>query len=134
MEYSFRNIFSKNGKWWWNFWNYKENLNYVTIPVNANWHFGSTRKWNLNFGTSLGVLTSAKTNVPNSPSDIKDLVKPLQISLSMGIGYKIQISEKLSILLDHQESIGLMEVNKNGGDKDIVNTFSSFNVGLVFKL
>lgn len=31
---------------------YEDKLNYMSIPLNANWHFGSTRKWNLNFGLS----------------------------------------------------------------------------------
>ena len=38
----------------------KDELFYLTIPINANWHFGSTRKWNLNFGPSVGFLTSAQ--------------------------------------------------------------------------
>ena len=32
---------------------FEDKLNYLTIPVNANWHFGSTKKWNLNFGLRL---------------------------------------------------------------------------------
>ncbi|MDP2159048.1 MAG: outer membrane beta-barrel protein, partial [Flavobacterium sp.] len=31
----------------------EDKIKYLTIPVNANWHFGSTRKWNLNFGPSI---------------------------------------------------------------------------------
>ena len=73
----------------------KEKLNYLTIPVNANWHFGSTRKWNLNFGPSIGLLLSAKDN----STDIKDLANTTQIGLNYGIGYKIEVSTKFSILL-----------------------------------
>jgi len=36
-----------------------QQLSYLTIPLNANWHFGSSRKWNLNFGPSIGFLTGA---------------------------------------------------------------------------
>ncbi|WP_313805719.1 porin family protein [Flavobacterium sp.] len=126
---------------------YKEKLDYLTIPVNINWHFGSTRKWYLNFGTSVGILTSAKADAYqssydptdygfNMPQDLKDYVKPLQLSFSFGIGYKIQVNDKFSIMLDHYESVSLIEVNKreDGGDNDIVNVFGSFNVGAVFKL
>ena len=28
----------------------EDKFNYLSVPFNANWHFGSTRKWNLNFG------------------------------------------------------------------------------------
>lgn len=38
---------------------FEDKLNYISIPVNANWHFGSTRKWNLNFGLSPSFLTNA---------------------------------------------------------------------------
>jgi hypothetical protein len=126
---------------------YKEKLDYLTIPLNINWHFGSTRKWYLNFGPSIGLLTSAKSTASdasfdptdigfNNPQDLKDYIKPFQLSFSFGIGYKIQINEKFSIMLDHNESVSLIKVNKNddNGDNDIVNVFGSFNIGAVFKL
>lgn len=109
--------------------NYKEELKYITIPVNANWHFGSTRKWNLNFGPSLGFLTSAKLN----GTDIKDLANSTQIGFNYGIGYKIEVSEKISILIDLQAMTGLSDITK-ASSSDIKNAYSSFNAGFVFKL
>ncbi|MFC4818197.1 outer membrane beta-barrel protein [Flavobacterium sp. GCM10023249] len=108
---------------------YKEELNYVTIPVNANWHFGSTRKWNLNFGPSIGFLSSAEAN----GVDIKDLVNSTQIGLNYGIGYKLEVSKKFSILFDYQGMTGLSEVPENS-DYTIKNSFGSFNIGGVFVL
>lgn len=108
---------------------YREELNYVTIPVNANWHFGSTRKWNLNFGPSFGFLTSAEAN----GVDIKDLVNSTQIGLNYGIGYKLEVSKKFSILFDYQGMTGLSEVPENS-DYTIKNSFGSFNIGGVFVL
>lgn len=112
------------------FYGYEENLNYLTIPVNANWHFGSTRKWNLNFGPSIGFLLSADNS---EGVDIKDAVNPTQLGLSYGIGYKIEVSPKFSILLDFQGMSGLTEIDKDGMFS-IKNAYSSFNVGGVFKL
>jgi hypothetical protein len=109
--------------------NYEEKLNYLTIPVNANWHFGSTRKWNLNFGPSFGFLMSAK----GGGEDIKDLANTFQVGLAYGIGYKIQVNEKFSILIDFQGMSGLSEVPKDS-DYTIKNAYSAFNVGGVFKL
>lgn len=106
-----------------------EKLNYITIPVNANWHFGSTRKWNLNFGPSVGFLTSAKSN----GEDIKELANTTQIGLSLGIGYKIEVSPKISILIDYQGLAGLNDISKSS-DTNIKNNFGSFNLGLVFKI
>lgn len=103
-------------------------LQYLTIPVNANWHFGSTRKWNLNFGPSIGFLTSAK--VEND--DVKDEVNSTQIGFNIGIGYKIEVSPKFSILIDYQSVSGLSKAFKE--DSSAKNAFGSFNVGAVIKL
>ncbi len=32
------------------------NLNYLTVPVMANWHFGRTKNWYLNFGAYTAIL------------------------------------------------------------------------------
>ena len=108
---------------------YEEKLNYITLPANANWHFGSTRKWNLNFGPSFSLLTSAK----NNDGDIKKYINSLQIGLAYGIGYKIEVYEKFSILIDLQGISGLNEVYKDS-DFTVKNAYSSINVGGVFKL
>ena len=108
---------------------FQEKLNYVTIPVNANWHFGSTRKWNLNFGLNAGFLTSAKTN----ETDIKSLVNSTQFGIGYGIGYKIEVSENFSILLDTQGMTGLSEIAKSS-EYSFKNAFSTINVGGVIKL
>mgnify|MGYP003608067250 CR=1 FL=1 len=107
----------------------KEELKYVTLPVNANWHFGSTKKWNLNFGPSIGFLTAAEYN----GIDIKSEVNSSQFGLSYGIGYKIEVNEKFSILIDYQGMTGLSELPKDS-PFTIKNAYSSFNVGGVFKL
>lgn len=112
------------------FFGYEEKLNYLTLPINANWHFGSTRKWNLNFGPSIGFLMSAENN---QGQDLKDLVNSTQFGLSYGIGYKIEVNEKFSILVDFQGMTGLSEIDKEGVF-NIKNAASSFNVGGVFKL
>ncbi|MBD3724144.1 MAG: PorT family protein [Flavobacteriaceae bacterium] len=108
---------------------YEEKLKYITLPVNANWHFGSTRKWNLNFGPSFSLLTSAKNNF----GDLKDLANPFQLGLAYGIGYKIEVNEKFSILIDLQGIAGLTDVPKES-DYTIKNSYSSINIGGVFKL
>lgn len=106
-----------------------EKLNYITIPVNANWHFGSTKKWNLNFGPSIGFILSAKDN----STDIKELVNTTQIGLNYGIGYKIEVSNKISILIDYQGMTGLTDVAKDSS-LTLKNGYGAFNLGGVFKL
>ena len=108
---------------------FKDELKYITVPLNANWHFGSTRKWNLNFGPSIGFLTSANTN----GEDIKNLVNSTQFGFNYGIGYKIEVSEKFSVLLDYQAMAGLSDITK-ASSTDLKNVYGAFNVGGVFKL
>lgn len=108
---------------------FEEKLNYLTIPVNANWHFGSTRKWNLNFGPSIGFLLSAKDN----NTDIKNLANGTQVGLNVGIGYKIEISNDFSILVDYQSISGLSDVSKSSAST-IKNSYGAFNLGAVLKL
>lgn len=103
--------------------------NYIHVPINANWHFGSTRKWNLNFGLSVGILTSAKEN----GIDVSDTVETFQFGLSYGIGYKLQFSEKFSILFDYQAFEGFTDYIKDNSS-EARNLFASFNIGAVFKL
>lgn len=124
---------------------YKEKLGYLTIPINANWHFGSTRKWYLNFGPSIGFLLSAKAEIrganfdPLDPAfstgtyDIKDLVNPIQLGLNYGIGYKIFVNEKFSLSIDYQGMAGLSEVAKDGF-YTLKNSYSSINIGGVIIL
>lgn len=107
---------------------YTEELKYITIPINANWHFGSNRKWNLNFGPQIGFNTSAKGNGIN----LKEFVEPIQYGLNIGIGYKIAVTEKFSILLDYQSFTGLSKVDKTG--QNLKNSTGVFNIGGVFKL
>ena len=108
---------------------YIEELKYISIPVNANWHFGSTRKWNLNFGPTLGLLTSATAN----GVDIKSKANGFQYGLQVGIGYKLQLTDRFSILLDYQSMSGLSKISKDSQNQ-IKNSYGSFDLGAVFKL
>jgi|SRR5690606_4306133 len=126
---------------------YKEKLGYLTVPINANWHFGSTRKWYLNFGPSVGFLMSAKAEYKGNnfnsfdpivygeeqEVNIKSLANKVQLGLNYGIGYKIFINEKFSISVDYQGMTGLSNVPKES-QYSIKNTYASFNVGGVFNL
>ena len=108
---------------------YEDKINYVSVPVNANWHFGSTRKWNLNFGVSPSFLTSASTN----GVDISSALEKFQLGFTYGIGYKIEITPKFGILIDSQFFDGLtnISVDKNF---NFTNHGYSFNVGGVIQL
>lgn len=104
-----------------------QELRYLTLPVNASWHFGSDRRWNLNFGPSVGFLTSAKYD----GTDNKDAFNKVQVGLNAGIGYKIKVTSKFSVLVDYQLMYGLSNTVK---DAEVKNISGSLNVGGIFKL
>ena len=106
-----------------------DKLNYLNIPVNANWHFGSTRKWNLNFGLTPSFLLSAKEN----GTDISELVQNAQLGLTYGIGYKLEMTKDFSLLFDFQGFGGLSNTARVSG-LVLKNSGSSFNLGGVFHL
>lgn len=102
-------------------------LSYLTVPLNANWHFGKERKWNLNFGPSVGLLTYAKLG----DLDVKDDFNKVQVGFNVGIGYKFELTKKLSLLVDYQGMAGLTNAAK---EATLKNGYGSVNVGAVFKL
>ena len=63
-------------------------LNYITLPIMANWHFSSNRNWYLNFGPYIGFLV----NVEDSELglDLKDEFKSTDFGFAYGIGYKFR--------------------------------------------
>jgi long-subunit fatty acid transport protein len=109
---------------------YEDKLNYMSIPLNANWHFGSTRKWNLNFGLSPSFLLDAKVNDIEIPSTD---VESFQLGFTYGIGYKIEITKKFGLLIDGQFFDGLTNINKTSNNR-ITNSGFSFNLGGVIQL
>lgn len=102
---------------------------YLHIPINANWHFTSNRNWNLNFGLSAGFLTSAE----DGGVDISDNLESYQIGISYGVGHKIQISEKFSLLFDCQAFIGITDIVSSETAQES-NIAVSLNIGGIFKL
>ena len=114
---------------------WEDKLNYLSIPLNANWHFGSTRKWNLNFGLSPSFLLNAEVNdaAGNSIKITNNEIKSFQLGLTFGIGYKIEVTKKFGILLDYQVFSGLTNIN-NASSSNITNIGDSFNVGGVIEL
>lgn len=105
-------------------------LDYVNIPLNANWHFGATRKWNLNFGLTPGFLVKADAE----GIDVKEMFTTFQLGFSYGIGYKLEISQNFSLLIDYQGVVGLTNIVDESDVSSTTNTGSSINLGAVFVL
>jgi hypothetical protein len=113
---------------------FEDKLNYISIPINANWHFGSTRKWNLNFGLSPSFLTSAKVVNNGKESKIsKEFLKSSQLGFSYGIGYKIEVNKKFGLLLEAQFFSGLTNIS-NIPENSYINAGGGYNIGAVIQL
>nr|WP_321222684.1 porin family protein [uncultured Psychroserpens sp.] len=108
------------------------NLNYLTIPVMANWHFGSTRKWYLNFGPYLGVLLNAKED--RLGIDVKEAFNTTDVGLAFGIGYKFPIGENAKLYIEYDEQYGFIDIFKDNIGNSVINSRGSFNVGVLFNL
>ncbi|MCC8425695.1 porin family protein [Mucilaginibacter sp. UR6-11] len=102
------------------------NLNYITVPVLANWHFGRTHNWYLDFGPYIGFLTSAHA----AGYDLKDGFNSTDGGLAYGIGVKIPVSRKTKFFIEYDGQSSVVNVFNSG---DVArNERFSFNVGLAF--
>lgn len=108
------------------------NLNYLSVPVMANWHFGKKRNWYLNFGPYVGFLMGA-TETANS-RNVKEAFNSTDYGISYGIGVKIPVTDKLKISLEYDEQGGFMNIFKVNSDSNAQNSRASFNVGVNFIL
>jgi opacity protein-like surface antigen len=113
-----------------------DQLNYLTLPLNANWHFGKNRNWYLNFGFGLSFLLSAEADLADGTVlDIKEILPSSDVGLMLGIGYKFDVSENIQLFIDYQGFGGFYNLDKEDVlPVDIRNSRSAFNLGLVFSL
>jgi hypothetical protein len=107
-------------------------FDYLTIPVMANWHFGKTRNWYLNFGPYAGVLLSAKETALHK--DLKDFSNGLDLGFAFGIGVKIPVADKIKIVLEADGQGGLTDILKNNQGSSLRNSRTSLNAGVAFAL
>lgn len=105
---------------------------YLTIPVMANWHFGRTKNWYLNFGPYAGILLKAQASEINL--DLKELSNTLDVGLALGIGVKIPVADRVKVLLEADGQAGITDVVKDNQGSKIQNSRSALNVGLAFTL
>ena len=107
------------------------NINYLTVPVMANWHFAKKRNWYLNFGPYVGFLLSAEET--KFGFDVKSGFNSTDFGLAVGIGVKIPVSDKLKISFEYEGQSGVSNIFKQS-DANVTNSRSSINVGVNFVL
>lgn len=106
-------------------------LSYLTVPVMANWHFGSTAKWYLNFGVYFGFLMDAKAG----EQDVKTFIENTDIGLALGVGYKFPIDDNTKLFIELDGQGGFTSIfAKTENNVSLRNTRSALNFGVLFDL
>mgnify|MGYP001605954701 CR=1 FL=1 len=105
-------------------------LSYLAIPVLANWHFGHTGNWYLNFGPYVSFLLSAEETATHVA--IKKYFSSTDAGLDLCIGVKFPVSERAKFFIEFNGQGGVTDINPDDIKPSIRNTISSFNVGFDF--
>lgn len=108
-------------------------LNYLTIPIMADWHFGRTQNWYLNFGPYMGFLLNA-TESSNSGTDIKSAFNTTDVGLAFGIGVKFPIADKVKLFIEADGQSGFTNIFKDSGGQTIQNIRSGINIGFLIPI
>jgi opacity protein-like surface antigen len=134
-RWSLKTALSYNQKGWTNPPSFEDgnyNLNYITIPVMANWHFGRTRNWYLNFGPYVGILTSA--NATKILEDLKPYFNSADFGLNLGIGVKFPLSDNVRLHLEIGGAASFGDIRKNNNGYSTRLSSSTYNIGFEFPL
>lgn len=108
--------------------NYK--LHYLTVPILANWHFGRTRNWYVNFGPYLGFLLDA-TESSKTVINTKDAFNSVDGGIAAGLGIKFPIGRQSNFFIEYSAQAGVANVIKDSSPS-IQNATNSLNVGIAF--
>ena len=103
----------------------KHNLNYVNIPVLAQYMFG--KGFRLETGPQLGFLTGAKQKANNSETNTKGFYKSTDFSWAFGIGYV----GRSRVGVDARWLVGANDINKVSTRPATFN--NNFQVGLFYQ-
>ncbi|MGL2966234.1 porin family protein [Flavobacterium sp. XGLA_31] len=107
-------------------------LNYLTIPIMANWHFGNDRNWYLQFGPYMGFLLSAEET--RFGTDVKKAFNTNDFGLTLGIGVKIPVSDKVKLFFEFDGQGGVDDIFKQNDYSAVTNSRTSINFGANFLL
>ncbi|MCW4469615.1 PorT family protein [Flavobacterium sp. MFBS3-15] len=108
------------------------NIDYLTVPVMADWHFGRKKNWYLNFGPYVGFLMSAKET--RFDTDLKDDFNTTDAGLALGLGVKIPVSNYIKIFFEYDVQAGFSDIFKDNYDDNVFISRDAINVGINFML
>lgn len=103
-------------------------LNYITVPIMANWHFGYNRNWYLNFGIYEGFLLNATAG----GYDVKSVLNSNDTGLAYGLGVKFPLSRKSAFFVEIDGQSGFSDISNNPSDDSLQSERASLNIGFNF--
>jgi hypothetical protein len=116
-------------------------INYITVPIMANWHFSKKRNWYLNFGPYIGFLQDAQNDLKGN--SIEEELNDTDLGLAFGIGVKIPINDHLKFFFEADRQSGFTNIFNNYSSYDNfynyddifgINLRGSFNFGLIYQI
>jgi hypothetical protein len=107
-------------------------LDYITVPVMANWHFGRKRNWYLHFGPYVGILLNARETAFNT--DLKSTFNGTDVGFSSGVGVKFPISNNAKLFVEADGQDGFTDIFQSNSDAAVFNERFSINIGINFSL
>lgn len=107
-------------------------VNYITFPVMANWHFGHKRNWYLHFGPYVGFLLNARETTLRT--DVKSALNNIDFGLASGIGIKFNIGEISKLFIEFDGQDGVLDIFKHNDYSTVRNARTSINVGISLPL
>jgi opacity protein-like surface antigen len=120
-------------------------LNYLNLPLLAEYSFGNKLKFTLGGGLFVGFLLNnqiiTKINEPVAPNPVtitknrSDFRKATNFGLSFSAGVQIPVSHGIQLSFNLHENYGLQNINKSQGltNTTIKTNTLAINAGVVFK-
>ncbi len=121
-------------------------LTYITIPIMANWHFGSlqsraksfvTRPWYVSAGPYVAFLTKAEES--ESGADFKETLKGFDFGAALNFGLRFEIADFTKLYVEYDGQYGFSDISAGSTTSaqndniPIKNGLrSSVNLGLLF--
>jgi len=106
------------------------NLDYLTIPVTAVWHFGDDNAWFLDFGLYYATLLRGRET--SHDDDLKNSFRTSDAGVAFGIGYKFPVSDRARMFVQLDGQGGFVDIYKGPGD--VQTSRLALNVGINFLL
>lgn len=103
-------------------------LNYLTIPVMADYHFGNKKEFYFNAGPYVGILLDAHET--RYDSDMKEFFNTTDFGLMLGVGYTTLLSEKVKFFAGFDARGGIIDIIKYNENPVVLNSCMNFNIGI----